>query len=103
MTETPGNEEPLKKMHPIITPDGEFAASLILDEVSRNRVSVAVWAATGRVPQPTIDLIQSSDYAAGIQVIDVGVSSADFAVFTPPISKHENFDESIFDCCRDWL
>jgi hypothetical protein len=79
----------------IITPDGEFAATLILDEVSRDRVSVAVWAASGRVPQPTIDLIQSSDYAAGIPVVDVKVPSADFTAFAPSASNSENFSESL--------
>jgi Restriction endonuclease len=64
----------------IITPDGEFAASLILDEFSRRPVSVAVWAASGPVPQPTIELIQSSDYAAGTQVIDVGIVGSELMV-----------------------
>jgi hypothetical protein len=79
----------------IITPDGEFAATLILDEMSRDRVAVAVWAATGRVPQPTIDLIQSSDYAAGIQVVDVGVTNADLTLSAPSASSNESSDESL--------
>ena len=45
------------------------------------------------MPQPTIDLIQSSDYAAGIQVIDVGVTSAEFVTFAPPASNNEDSGE----------
>ena len=78
----------------IITPDGEFSATLILDEVSRKPVSVAVWAASGRVPQPTIELIQSSDYAAGIQVLDVGVAGSEFMI-PERSSNNENADESL--------
>ena len=78
----------------IITPDGEFAATLILDEVSRKPVSVAVWAASGPVPQPTIELIQSSDYAAGIQVLDVGVVGSEIMI-PERSSKNENNDESL--------
>lgn len=78
----------------IITPDGEFAATLILDEVSRKPVSVAVWAASGRVPQPTIELIHSSDYAAGIQVLDVGVAGSEFMI-PERSSNNEDADESL--------
>lgn len=60
----------------IITTDGEFTAVLVLDEISRKPCSVAVWSASGPVPQPTIALIGSSDYAAGIPVIDIGLPAA---------------------------
>lgn len=62
----------------IITDDGEFAATLVLDEVSRKPLSVAVWAASGSVPKPTLELIQSHEYAAGLPVYDVraGVGSS---------------------------
>lgn len=55
----------------IITEDGEFAATLVLDQVSRNPISVAVWTVSGIVPRPTLELIQSNEYAAGLPVVDV--------------------------------
>jgi energy-coupling factor transporter ATP-binding protein EcfA2 len=59
----------------IITSDGEYAATVLLDERTRKPISVAVWAASGSVPEPTINLIRSSDYAPGVPVFDVRAPS----------------------------
>jgi chromosome segregation and condensation protein ScpB len=70
----------------IITEDGEFAATLVLDEFTRKPISVAVWAANGAVPLPTIELIQTHEYAAGLPVFDVRAvtgSGQEAGIFSP--------------------
>lgn len=57
----------------VITDDGEFAATVLLNEVTRSPISIAIWAANGPVPQPTIDLMSSSEYAAGVPVLDIRI------------------------------
>jgi hypothetical protein len=80
----------------IITADGEYAATLVLDEGSRKPRSVAVWSASGPVPPPTIALISSSDYAGGISVIDIGVPDASaVAMISAQSASLDSADEPV--------
>lgn len=78
----------------IITDDGEFAATLLLDELSRQPLSVAVWAASGAVPLPTLELIQSNEYAAGLPVFDARADVSN-AMHPPMAGVSEQGDESL--------
>jgi len=79
----------------IITSDGEFAATIVLDEFSRKPHSVAVWSAGGSVPQPTIDLIRSSDYSGGIPVLDIGISDFSTSMVLTRTSDNKVADEPL--------
>lgn len=59
----------------VITDDGVFAATVLLDATSRNPTAIAVWAATAIVPQPTVELIRATSYGQGLPVIDVSVAA----------------------------
>ncbi|MDQ1628122.1 MAG: hypothetical protein QOI54_1866 [Actinomycetota bacterium] len=59
----------------VIADAGVFGACLVLDSQSRTPTQVAVWATQGAVPAPAMQLLAASEYAGGIDVVDVGASS----------------------------
>lgn len=79
----------------IITADGEFAATLVLDEISRKPRSVAVWSASGPVPQPTIDLIRSSEYAGGVPTLDIGATDVSSSIVPAQVPNGDAADEPL--------
>lgn len=54
----------------VITPDGTYSAILELDPVQRIPTRVVCWAATGRVPEPTRELLEAHEYSQGLKVVD---------------------------------
>jgi Restriction endonuclease len=60
----------------LVTEHGVFSACTELDERTRTAMRVLVWARTGIVPAPAITLVESTDYASGLPVLDVSVSAA---------------------------
>lgn len=54
----------------VISKDGTYSASLVLDPDSRRPVAVAVWSVRGNVPQPVRSLLAADEYAQGLPVRD---------------------------------
>jgi hypothetical protein len=72
----------------IITEDGVFRACLLLDEVERTPIRVAVWSAQGAaVPTPTLTAVQGSEYSGGLPAVDAG--SPPLANSGQPAKRHE--------------
>ncbi len=71
----------------VITADGTYSAVLELDPESRVPIQVLCWAASGNVPAPTRELLESDSYAQGLRVVD-GREALPTPPPTPSIESH---------------
>jgi len=62
-------DELLSDFSVLITEHGIYSAAKILDKVSRTPTSIICWSKSGTVPDPVVELIQSSKYGENISVI----------------------------------
>ncbi|HEY3546625.1 MAG TPA: restriction endonuclease [Propionicimonas sp.] len=60
----------------VVTADGTYSSVIQLDDVTRNPARVLVWAASGVVPERTLRLVQTDDYALGLQALDARASAS---------------------------
>jgi hypothetical protein len=83
----------------VVTEDATVSAALEIDAQTRAPKQVVVWAATGQVPIPTLELLAADDYAQGLTVVDarakesepVAEAAPEPVVLVPVASSHEDF------------
>lgn len=84
----------------VVTEYGVYSATLELDPETRLPVRTAVWAVRGSVPAPALDLISSSAYSQGLEVVDirdpllgskVKEDTADHVVLATVLPSHSDF------------
>lgn len=71
ISELPGSLGPTSDPAVVVTEDGTWSAALVLDQESRVPVSVAMWSPQGSVPDTSMELLVSHEYAQGLTVRDV--------------------------------
>jgi hypothetical protein len=91
ITDLPVSMGPTSDPAVVVAADGICAAALLLDPTSRVPMSAAVWSAEGAVPDATLDLLSSHEYAQGLGVVDASetasgsVQARPAELVTPPV------------------
>ena len=72
----PGLPPNLSERVVVVTQEGVFQAAKQLDPQTRLADGVLAWGAAGLVPDPTVQMLEDSDYAAGLHVQALGGRTA---------------------------